>query len=125
RAILADESVPLANRGTFSFDRDPSNPLDANYAYANALLGVYQSYTEPAAIPRGEFRFLNAEFFAQDTWRARRILASTMDSVCSTIRPNTIAGIGSRLLCRFFIIRAQRRSCSVRRSMPRAIEQPL
>jgi hypothetical protein len=66
-----DENVPLANRGTFSFDRDPSNPLDANYAYANALLGVYQSYTEPAAIPRGEFRFLNAEFFAQDTWRAR------------------------------------------------------
>jgi len=66
-----DQSIPLANRGTFSFDSDPSNPLDTNYAYANALLGVYQSYTEPAAIPRGQFRFINAEFFVEDTWRAR------------------------------------------------------
>ncbi len=68
---IRDESAQLISRGAFSFDRDRSNPFDANYGYANALLGAYQSYTEPAANPRGEFRFTNVELYAQDAWRAR------------------------------------------------------
>ena len=32
--------------GTFDFGRNTLNPLDSNYAFANAALGVFNSYTE-------------------------------------------------------------------------------
>jgi hypothetical protein len=58
--------------GTFNFNRDPNNPLDTNYAYSNALLGSVQSYTESTNHPHGHSRYLNFEWFAQDTWKVTR-----------------------------------------------------
>jgi hypothetical protein len=58
-----------AFNGTFNFDRDLNNPLDTNYAYSNALLGTVQSYTEANGHPHAHSRYLNVEWFAQDTWR--------------------------------------------------------
>ncbi len=66
-----DETAMVATRGTLSFDRDRNNPLDANYPWANALLGVFTSYSEATARPRGQFRFTNLEFYLQDAWRLR------------------------------------------------------
>ncbi len=61
-----------ATRGTIRFDRDnTNNVLDSNDAYANALLGVFQSYSEASGRPRGDYRFWNREFYIQDTWRMR------------------------------------------------------
>src|SRR5205814_6418888 len=63
-------------RGTIKFDRDTTNNyLDANDAYANALLGVYDSYAEATGRPKGDYLFANNEFYLQDTWRARRRLS--------------------------------------------------
>jgi Carboxypeptidase regulatory-like domain len=63
-------------RGTIKFDRDTTNNyLDANDAYANALLGVYDSYAEATGRPKGDYFFTNAEFYVQDTWRVRRRLS--------------------------------------------------
>ena len=60
--------------GQFNFQVDTANPLDANYAYANALLGTFRDYTEIDAFSEviGK-RFIN-EFYAQDTWKASRRL---------------------------------------------------
>ena len=55
---------------SFDVDRN-NNPLDTNYAYANALLGVYDSYSEATSRPQGQFRFTNFEWYAQDAWRIR------------------------------------------------------
>jgi hypothetical protein len=60
--------------GTFNFNRDVNNPLDTNYAYSNALLGSVQSYTESTNHPHGHSRYLNVEWFAQDTWKITRRL---------------------------------------------------
>jgi hypothetical protein len=55
--------------GQFSFNRDTNNPLDTNYTYANALLGIFTSYNETDK-PGSTFnRGLLSEWFAQDTWR--------------------------------------------------------
>jgi hypothetical protein len=32
--------------GSFNFGSSTNNPLDTGYGYANALLGVFQTYTE-------------------------------------------------------------------------------
>jgi hypothetical protein len=60
--------------GTFDFGQDINNPGDTGWAYANALLGNYRSYTESDAIPWGNMRYFNIEWYAQDTWKVTRRL---------------------------------------------------
>ncbi|MCC6344688.1 MAG: TonB-dependent receptor [Bryobacterales bacterium] len=60
--------------GNFSFARDVNNPLDANYAYANAVLGNYYSYVESTSRPGYNGRSTILQWFAQDTWKVTRKL---------------------------------------------------
>jgi hypothetical protein len=57
--------------GTFNFNRNTANPLDANHPYANALLGSVDSYSESTAHPDAYAEFTNVEWFLQDSWRMR------------------------------------------------------
>ena len=70
-----DRSAPVNTRGDIAYDRNSANPLDAGYAYTNALLGVYSSYTEASARPRGKYLFNNIEWYFQDNWKATRRLS--------------------------------------------------
>jgi hypothetical protein len=56
--------------GQFTFNRNTANPLDTNYTYANALLGVFSEYTETSRPGNTFNRALLSEWFAQDTWKA-------------------------------------------------------
>ena len=69
------QSANAATFGAISFGQDGNNPLDANDAYGNALLGNYDSYGEATGRPQGNWKFTNTEWFVQDTWRARRNLS--------------------------------------------------
>jgi len=60
--------------GSFNFGRNVNNPLDTNYAYANAILGVFNTYTEASARPVPEAILSNIEWFGQDNWRATKRL---------------------------------------------------
>ncbi len=70
---IQSASTPI--RGSLSFSADGNNPLDSNNAYANALLGNYDTYTEATGRPLGNFLFTNTEFYVQDTWRVRSNLS--------------------------------------------------
>jgi hypothetical protein len=61
-----------AFNGTFNFNRDINNPFDTNFAYSNALLGSVQSYTEADAKLNGHARYMNIEWFVQDTWKVTK-----------------------------------------------------
>lgn len=63
-----------AFNGTFNFDRNVNNPLDSNYAFSNALLGVFNTYTESDIHPQVRGRYMNVEWFAQDNWKVNRRL---------------------------------------------------
>ena len=63
-----------AFNGTFNFDRNSNNPLDTNNAFANALLGVVNSYTEANGKLNGHARYKNIEWFAQDNWKVTKRL---------------------------------------------------
>ncbi len=66
---------PSANfGGNIAFDRNTSNPLDSNYAYSNAVLGVFNSYSEASAKTTGLGNQTLFEWFAQDTWKVSRRL---------------------------------------------------
>jgi len=60
--------------GNFDFSKNTVNPLDSNYAYSNALLGVFNTYQESNVQPEMHWRQLNVEWFAQDTWKVSRRL---------------------------------------------------
>ena len=55
--------------GSFAFGTDTSNPNDSGYAYANAYLGNYDTYTE--ATNRVDYAPITniIEWFVQDKWR--------------------------------------------------------
>jgi len=68
-------TAPYGNPfGSFAFDRNTVNPLDSNYAYSNAILGVFSTYAESNVRPFQNFRQRNVEWFAQDTWKVNRRL---------------------------------------------------
>ncbi|MBL8233313.1 MAG: TonB-dependent receptor [Bryobacterales bacterium] len=60
--------------GNFNFGRDVNNPFDSNYAYSNALLGVFSNYSESQSRPSNEGRKTSAAWFIQDTWKVNRKL---------------------------------------------------
>lgn len=60
--------------GTFNFQRDANNPFDTNYAFANAGLGIFDSYTESNARYGANERQSVFEWFLQDSWRVNKRL---------------------------------------------------
>ncbi|MBI4875321.1 MAG: carboxypeptidase regulatory-like domain-containing protein [Acidobacteria bacterium] len=60
--------------GSFDFGRNVNNPLETGYAYSNAALGIFNSYTEASNRPFLHFRLSNIEWFAQDNWKVTRRL---------------------------------------------------
>jgi hypothetical protein len=60
--------------GTFDFGKNTQNPLDSNYAFANAALGLFNSYTESNIRYGANMRQTLIEWFAQDSWKITRRL---------------------------------------------------
>ncbi|HLH18785.1 MAG TPA: carboxypeptidase regulatory-like domain-containing protein [Bryobacteraceae bacterium] len=61
--------------GNFAFGTDSNNPLDSGYAYANAFLGYYDTYTE--ATNRVNYQPITRvyEWYVQDHWKIARRLS--------------------------------------------------
>ena len=67
-AVKSQSSRAPAN-GLVSFQNDASNPFDTGYPFANAALGIYQSYTQAADWVTGNYVYNNYEWYLQDNWR--------------------------------------------------------
>ena len=55
--------------GNYNFGVDTQNPNDTNFGWANALLGVVNTYTESNGKPFANGRYRQFEGFVQDNWR--------------------------------------------------------
>jgi hypothetical protein len=62
------QSANAATFGAVSFNTDSNNPYDSNHPFANALLGLYDSYQEATGRPQGNWKYINLEWFIQDSW---------------------------------------------------------
>ncbi|MBO0859551.1 MAG: TonB-dependent receptor [Chloracidobacterium sp.] len=69
-----DQTVFARTDGDINFNNDSNNPLNTGYPFANALLGVYNSYTQASAFPKGLYRYWNVEGYVQDNWKVTRRL---------------------------------------------------
>jgi hypothetical protein len=69
-----DEVGGANTRGAFDFGRNTNNPFDSNYAFSNALLGNFNTYSEANLRTYSHYRYTQAEWYAQDSWKATRKL---------------------------------------------------
>ena len=77
--MYAERAIYLQGRtgnyvGSFVFQRDSTNPNDANNSFANALLGNFESYTEATALAIQNITSNLFEWYAQDNWKVTRRL---------------------------------------------------
>src|SRR5204863_828590 len=61
--------------GAFDFSKNTSNPLDSNYGFSNAALGVFNSYTESNVRYGANMRQTLVEWFVQDSWKVSKRLS--------------------------------------------------
>jgi len=57
------------NNGVYNFVNDASNPLDTGFGFANAAIGVYNTFTQASDYIIGKYRYNNIEWYAQDNWK--------------------------------------------------------
>jgi len=67
---LKPQSSRAAANGNISFANDAANPYDTGFPYANAALGVYQTYSQAAKWVEGNYVYNNVEWYLQDNWKA-------------------------------------------------------
>ncbi len=58
--------------GNFAFAADSSNPLDTGYAYANAFLGIFDTYSEVTNRTNYSPVTPIREWYVQDSWKVNR-----------------------------------------------------
>src|SRR5262245_17244313 len=81
-----------AFNGTFSFNNTTNNPLNTGHPFANAVLGVVDSYTEANKKLNGHARYKNIEWFLQDNWKATKRLTLDYGVRFYYIQPTLSAG---------------------------------
>jgi hypothetical protein len=59
-------------QGTYNFANDSNNPLDSQFGFANAALGVFSSITQTKRWTEGANNSRNIEWFVQDNWKVTR-----------------------------------------------------
>jgi len=69
-----DEVGSANTRGSFDFGRNTNNPFDSNYAFSNALLGNFNSYSEASMRTYSLYRYTQTEFYVQDSWKTSKRL---------------------------------------------------
>jgi hypothetical protein len=68
----SNESNSQTNvEANIDFANSASNPLNTGYPFANALLGVYSSYTQASSKPVASYYYYDLSGYAQDTWKVK------------------------------------------------------
>ncbi len=67
---LKDQSAFANFNGQINFNNNASNPFDSSHPFANAALGIYDSFNQASDFLKPQWRYTNFEWYLQDNWRA-------------------------------------------------------
>jgi hypothetical protein len=88
--------------GGVDFSSYASNPNDTGNGIANMMLGNYSNYSQPSAAVYPWFRFWEADFYAQDSWKVSKRLTLEfgvrvphMTPTYTVVRGGTAGGEGT------------------------------
>ncbi|MBO0862720.1 MAG: carboxypeptidase regulatory-like domain-containing protein [Chloracidobacterium sp.] len=69
------KDTPAGGSMSINFSNNTNNPNNTGHPYANALLGDFDTLSEPTSpIYQVQFRYTNVEWYLQDNWKATRRL---------------------------------------------------
>ncbi|MEO7191008.1 MAG: carboxypeptidase-like regulatory domain-containing protein [Vicinamibacterales bacterium] len=60
---------PKPFQGTLNFGDGGNNPLDTQFGFSNAAVGVFQSYSQVDRLLEGNFIYNSHEWYIQDNWK--------------------------------------------------------
>ena len=63
------QSSFAANNGVYNFVNDANNPFDTGFGFANAAVGIYNTFQQASIYAIGKYRYNNLEWYAQDNWK--------------------------------------------------------
>jgi hypothetical protein len=64
-----NQTAYVATGGNYNFGDSTTNPYDSGFGFSNALMGIYSSFQQGNQPVTGQYRYTNAEFFLQDSWK--------------------------------------------------------
>ena len=79
-------------RGSFDFGANANNPLNTGWAWANTVLGDFNSYQESDSPTFAHGRFTNVEWYLQDTWKVSHRLTLDIGLRMCVVQPAYSAG---------------------------------
>ncbi len=65
----AQQSLAGTWQGAVNFSNDTNNSLDTGFGFANAAVGVFDSYSQLSKYVEGNYVYHNIEAFVQDNWK--------------------------------------------------------
>jgi hypothetical protein len=63
------QSIFYSFNGQVDFTNNSSNPFDTGYSYANAAIGVFNTYTQANKFSIPNYVYKNFEWYVQDNWK--------------------------------------------------------
>jgi hypothetical protein len=63
------QSAFASHNSEINFVNSTSNPYDTNFGYANAAIGVYNTFTQANKYAKPEYVYTNVEYYLQDNWK--------------------------------------------------------
>jgi hypothetical protein len=69
QSSLKPQSAFTNFNGSYNFDNSGNNPYDAQHPFANAALGIYNSFNQASSYLKPNWEYNNFEWYVQDNWR--------------------------------------------------------
>jgi hypothetical protein len=64
-----NQSAYAKTSGHYDFGDNSADPYDTGFGFANAAIGTFYSFTDANQYVTGQYRYSNAEFYLQDSWK--------------------------------------------------------
>ena len=71
---MKDQSPDGNPNGNYDFGDTTQNPYDTGYGFSNMASGIFNTFQQNNKYYMGKYRYINAEWYVQDTWKINRRL---------------------------------------------------
>jgi hypothetical protein len=66
---MKDQSAFMNFNGAYAFDNNTNNPYDSQHPFANAALGIFNTFSQASSFLKPQWRYTNLEWYLQDNWK--------------------------------------------------------
>jgi hypothetical protein len=87
-----NQSAYAKTGGHYDFGDNSANSYDTGFGFANAAIGSFYTFQQANRYLMGQYRYSNAEFYIQDSWKMNRRLTLNYGVRANYVQPYYDAG---------------------------------